>query len=252
MPLFQGGNRDWGTEKYNKKERFGKTQTRRLGYQETGIFLLFLPNACMNVQSLSRVRLFVTPWTIACKVPLTMGFSRQEYWNELPNPPPGDLPNPGIKPMSPALQVDSLPLWSAAAAAAAAAKSLQSCPTLCDPIDGGNPIGCPIPGILQARTLEWVAISFSNAGKWKVKVKSLSRVRLLATPCTAAYQAPPSMGFSRQEYCSGVPLSHQESPYKGGGWGAFWRRAPSWSGGGKKGSWMGSEEGLCRCGKLGS
>ena len=63
-----------------------------------------------------------------------------------------------------------------------------------------------IPGILQARTLEWVAISFSNAWKWKVKVKSLSRVRLLATPWTAAYQAPPSMGFSRQEYWSGVPL----------------------------------------------
>ena len=88
--------------------------------------------------------------------------------------------------------------------AAAAAKSLQSCPTLCDPIDGSPP-GSPIPGILQARTLEWVAMSFSNAGKWKVKVKSLSRVRLLATPWTAAYQAPLSMGFSRQEYWSGVP-----------------------------------------------
>ena len=87
----------------------------------------------------------------------------------------------------------------------AAAKSLQSCPTLCDPIDGSPP-GPPVPGILQARTLEWVAISFSNAGKWKVKVKSLSRVRLLATPWTAAHQAPPSMGFSRQEYWSGVPL----------------------------------------------
>ena len=83
--------------------------------------------------------------------------------------------------------------------AAAAAKSLQSCPTLCDPIDSSPP-GSPVPGILQARTLEWVAISFSNAWKWKVKGKSLSRVRLLATPWTAAYQAPPSMGFSRQEY----------------------------------------------------
>ena len=83
--------------------------------------------------------------------------------------------------------------------AAATAKSLQSCPTLCNPTDG-NPPGSPIPGILQARTLEWVAISFSNAWKWKVKVKSLSRVQLLATPWTAAYQAPPSMGFSRQEY----------------------------------------------------
>ena len=89
--------------------------------------------------------------------------------------------------------------------AAAAAKSLQSCPTLCDPRDG-TPPGCPIPGILQTRTLEWVAISFSNAWKWKVKVKSLSCVQLLATPWTAAFQAPPSMGFSRQEYWSGVPL----------------------------------------------
>ena len=85
------------------------------------------------------------------------------------------------------------------AAAAAAAKLLQSCPTLCDPIDGSPP-GSPVPGILQARTLEWVAIFSSNAWKWKVKVKSLSRVRLLATPWTAAYRAPPSMGFSRQEY----------------------------------------------------
>ena len=103
-------------------------------------------------------------------------------------------------------------------AAVAAAKSLQSCPTLCNPIDGSPP-GSPIPGILQARALEWVAISFSNAWKWKVKVKSLSRVRLLATPWTAAYQAPLSMGLSRQEYWSGLPLpslsvllSYHESP----------------------------------------
>ena len=89
--------------------------------------------------------------------------------------------------------------------AIATAKSLQSCPTLCDPIDGSPP-GSPIPGIFQARTLEWVAISFSNAWKQKVKGKSLSRVRLLATPWIAAYQAPLSMGFSRQEYWSGVPL----------------------------------------------
>ena len=85
------------------------------------------------------------------------------------------------------------------------AKSLQLCPTLCNPIDG-SPSGSPVPGILQARTLEWVAISFSNAWKWKMKVKLLSHVRLLATPWTAAYQAPPSMGFSRQEDWSGVPL----------------------------------------------
>ena len=83
--------------------------------------------------------------------------------------------------------------------AAAAAKLLQLCPTLCDPIDGSPP-GSPIPGILQARTLEWVAISFSNAWKWKVKVKSVSCVQLFATPWTAAYQAPTSMGLSRQEY----------------------------------------------------
>ena len=95
--------------------------------------------------------------------------------------------------------------------AAAAAKSLQSCPTLCpscptlcDPTDSSPP-GSPVPGILQARTLEWVAISFSSAWKWKVKVKSLSHVWLLATPWAATYQASPSMGSSRQEYWSGVP-----------------------------------------------
>ena len=87
----------------------------------------------------------------------------------------------------------------------ATAKSLQSCPTLCHPRDGSPP-GSPIPGILQARTLEWVAISFSSAWKWKVKGKPLSRVWLLATPWTAVYQAPSSMGFSRQEYWSGMPL----------------------------------------------
>ena len=93
--------------------------------------------------------------------------------------------------------------------AAAAAKSLQLCPTLCDPIDGSPP-GSPLPGILQARTLKWVAISFSNAWEWKGKVKSLSRVRLLVTPWTAVYQAPPSMGFSRQEYWCQEPA--RESP----------------------------------------
>ena len=92
-------------------------------------------------------------------------------------------------------------------AAAAAAKSLQSCPTLCNPIDGSPP-GSPVPGILEARTLEWVDISFSNAFKWKVKVKSLSRARPSATPWTVAHQAPPSMGFSRQDCWSGTP-----SPY---------------------------------------
>ena len=105
----------------------------------------------------------------------------------------------------------SLSIWKVSAhvllkpAAAAAAKSLQSCPTLCDPTDGSAP-GSPVPGILQARTLKWVAISFSNAWKWKVKVKSFSHGQLSATPWTTAYQAPSSMGFSRQEYWSGLPL----------------------------------------------
>ena len=97
-----------------------------------------------------------------------------------------------------------VPLASSRIHNAAAAKSLQSCPALCDPIDGSPP-GSPIPGFLQARTLEWAAISF-NAWKWKVKVKLLSRVRLLATPWTVAYQAPSTTGFSRQEHWSGMPL----------------------------------------------
>ena len=103
------------------------------------------------------------------------------------------------------LQDSSVQWISQARILAAAAKLLQLCLTLCDPIDGSPP-GSPIPGIFQARTLEWVAISFSNAWKLKVKVKLLSRVRLLVTPWTAAHQAPASMGFPRQEYWSGVPL----------------------------------------------
>ena len=94
---------------------------------------------------------------------------------------------------------------------AAAAKSLQSCPTLCDPIDSSPP-GSSVSGILQARTLEWGAMSFPNAWKWKVKVKALSRVQLLVIPWIVAYQAPPSMGFSRQEYWSGMPLPSPGMP----------------------------------------
>ena len=120
-----------------------------------------------KVKSLSRVWLLATPWTGA-------------YYTEW------------IKPER------KTPIQYAA-------KLRQLCPTLCDPIDGSPP-GSPVPGILQARTLEWVAISFSNAWKWRVKVKSLSRVWLFVTPWTAAYQAPASMGFSRQEYWSVVPL----------------------------------------------
>ena len=92
----------------------------------------------------------------------------------------------------------------------AAAKSLQSCPTLCGPIDGSPP-GSPVPGILQARTLEWVAISFSNAWKWKEKVKPLSHVQLFTIPWTVDYQAFPSTGFSRQEYWSGLPFPSPRS-----------------------------------------
>ena len=100
---------------------------------------------------------------------------------------------------------------------------LQSCPTLCDPIDGSPP-GSHVPGILQARTLEWVAVSFSNAWKWKVKVKLLSSAELLATPWTAAYQALPSMGFSRQEYWSGLPLPSPGNRAKIAKWKQMWGR----------------------------
>ena len=115
----------------------------------------------------------------AHQAPPSLGFSRQEHWSGLPFP-------------SPKHESES------------ESEVAHSCLTLSDPMDCSLP-GSPIHGILQARTLEWVAISFSNAWKWKVKVKSLSRVQLLATPWTAALQAPPSMGFSRQEYWSGVP-----------------------------------------------
>ena len=142
---------------------------------------------------LSWVRLFVTPWPVALRAPRSMGFSRQEYWSGLLFPSPGGLPDPGIKPASPVspalasrffttespkqlpiichLSILCFSYWFCFSAAAA--KSLQSCPTLCDPIDGSPP-GSSVPGILQARMLEWVAISFSNAWKWKVKVKSVS------------------------------------------------------------------------------
>ena len=130
--------------------------------------------ACV-LSHFSHVWLFVTPWTVARQVPLSMEFSRQEYCSVLPLPTPGCLPDPGIKPTSLAslaLTNGFFTTWlvQTNSAAAAGAKLLQSCPTLCDPIDGSPP-GSPIPGILQARTLEWVAISFSNAWKWKVKVK---------------------------------------------------------------------------------
>ena len=131
----------------------------------------------------SHVPICATPKTAAHQASPSLGFFRQEHWR-------GSF-----------ISLGKLSI----AAAAAAAKSLQSCPTLCDPMDCSLP-GFSIHGILQARTLEWVAISFSNAWKWEVKVKSLSLVWLLAIPWTAAYQAPSSMGFSRQQYWNGVPL----------------------------------------------
>ena len=153
----------------------------------------------------SCVWLLETPWTVAHQAPLSIGFPRQEYWSGLLFPPKGVISIQGSNSTSldsPALVggfFTTSTTWESPRikTAAAAAKSLQSCPTLCDPIDGSPP-GSSIPGILQARTLEWVAISFSNAWKWKGKVKSLSCVRLCVTPWTAAHQAPPSMGFSRQ------------------------------------------------------
>ena len=152
----------------------------------------------MHAHMFRCVLLFATPWTVASQAPLPMGLSRQEHWSGLPCPPLGDLPNPGIEPVS-------LVSPELAGGFFTYAKSLQLCPTLCDPIDGSPP-GSLVPGILQARKLRWVAISFSDAWKQKVKVKSLSFVWLLVTPWTAAHQASPSMGFSRQEYWSGLPL----------------------------------------------
>ena len=157
---------------------------------------------------LSCVQLFVTLWIVAHQPPLSMGFSRQEYWIGVPFPSPGGSSWPRNRTHISHTASRFFTIW---ATAAADAKSLQSCPTLSDPRDG-SPSGSSFPGILQARTLEWVAISFSNAWKWTVKVKSLSRVRLFTTPRTAAYQAPPSMGFSRQEYWSGVPSPSLSEP----------------------------------------
>ena len=151
----------------------------------------------------SHVWHFVTSWTVACQAPLSMGIlqARMLEWVTIPLSRGSSWLRDGtrVSCMADGFFITEPP------AAAAAAKSLQSCPTLCNPIDGSPP-GSPIPGILQARTLEWVVISFSRAWKCKVKGKSLSHVRFLATQWTVAYKAPPSMGFSRLEHWSGVPL----------------------------------------------
>ena len=167
-------------------------------------------------QLLSRVRLFAIPWIAARQASLSITNSQSSLrLMSIESVMPSShlilcrpllllpLIPPSIRVFSneSTLHMRWPKYWSFSFAAA---KSLQSCPTLCDPRDGSPP-GSAIPGILQARTLEWVAISFANAWKWKVKVKSLRRVWLCATPRTVAHQAHPSMGFSRQEYWSGVP-----------------------------------------------
>ena len=143
---------------------------------EQCLYSIMLLLLLLLLSRFSRVQPCVTPQTAAHEAPPSLGFSRQEHWSGLPFP-----------------------------STMRESEVAQSCLTLRNPMDCSLP-GSPIPGILQARTLEWVAISFSNAWKWKVKVKSLSHVWLLATSWTAAHQAPPSMGFSRQEYWSGLPL----------------------------------------------
>ena len=127
------------------------------------------------------------------------------------------------------------------------AKSLQSCLTLCDPKDGSPP-GSPVPGILQARTLEWVAISFSNAWKWKMKVKSLSHVQLLGTPWTAAHKAPLSMDFPGKSTGMGCHCrlqyvhikSYKNRVLRAGalGWSRGMGRGGNWDGGIQDGEHM--------------
>ena len=135
---------------------------RRLGIslRLLSIFLCFSMPGGGGLVTKSCLTL-ATPWTVACQAPLSMGFSRQEYWSGLPFPSLEDLPDLGIEPGSSALQADSLPTelqGKPFSVLAVAAKSLQLCLTLCDPIDGSPP-GSSVPGILQARILEWVAIS---------------------------------------------------------------------------------------------
>ena len=133
------------------------------------------------VKSLSCVRLFATPWTVAYQAPLSMGFSRQQYWSGLPFPSPGDLPNPAIKPRSPALQTDALP---------------------------SEPPGKSINGVsalLKQGKADTCGLTIYSIYSF-MKVKLFSRVRLFATPWTVTYQALLSMGFSRQEYWNGLPF----------------------------------------------
>ena len=153
--------------------------------------------AAAAAKSLQNVRLFVTPWTAAYQAPLSMGFSRQEYWCGLPCLPPVNLPNPAIEPRSPASQTDSLPLLLLLL-------SRFSRVRLCATPETAAHQAPPSLGF--SRQEHWSGLPFPSPMHESEKVKSLSRVQLFTTPWTAAYQAPPSMGFSRQEYWSGVPL----------------------------------------------
>ena len=151
-------SRDWCVDQMSTIEQF----VERLVYSK------------VKVKLLSRVRLFATPWTVAYEAPPSMEFSRQEYWSGLSFPSPGDLPHPRIEPGSPSLQADALTIWATREAPSiycCCCWVTSVCPTLCDPIDGSPP-GSPVPGILQARTLEWIAISFSSAWKWSRSVVS--------------------------------------------------------------------------------
>ena len=167
----------------------------------------------------------MTSWTVACQAPLSMGFSSKNIGvgcHFLLQSQPMDWTRlsyiVGIFFTASATEELFLTLFSFnTCPAAAAAKSLQSCPTLCDPIDGSPP-GSPVPGTIQARTLEWVAISFSNAQNWNVKVKSLSRVRLFPTPWTAAYQAPPSMGFFQARVLECVAIAFSNIGWNSPNW----------------------------------